>query len=49
MLIEDEFRNAMRRLAVAVNVITISVDGAPMGMTATALSSLCADPPSLLI
>ena len=44
-----EFRRAMRRVAATVNVITVCVDGAPMGITATAMSSLSADPPSLLV
>jgi flavin reductase len=43
------FRGAMRRIAATVNVVTITVDGVPMGMTATAVSSLSADPPSLLV
>ena len=41
------FRQAMRRVASTVNVITICVDGQPMGLTATAMSSLAMDPPSL--
>jgi flavin reductase len=43
------FRAAMRRVASTVNVISICVDGQPMGITATAMSSLSLDPPSLLI
>jgi flavin reductase len=43
------FRQAMRRVASTVNVITICVDGQPMGITATAMSSLAIDPPSLLV
>ena len=43
------FRQAMRRVASTVNVITICVDGNPMGITATAMSSLAMDPPSLLV
>jgi flavin reductase (DIM6/NTAB) family NADH-FMN oxidoreductase RutF len=43
------FRQAMRRVASTVNVITICVDGRPMGITATAMSSLAMDPPSLLV
>ncbi len=45
----DGFRQAMRRVASTVNVITICVDGLPMGITATAMSSLAMDPPSLLV
>lgn len=47
-LIED-FRLAMRRVAATVNVISLNVDGRPMGVTATAVSSLSMDPPSLLV
>jgi flavin reductase (DIM6/NTAB) family NADH-FMN oxidoreductase RutF len=43
------FRQAMRRVASTVNVITICVDGQPQGITATAMSSLAMDPPSLLV
>ena len=45
----ESFRQAMRRVASTVNVITICVDGTPMGITATAMSSLAIDPPSLLV
>lgn len=44
-----DFRQAMRRVASTVNVISICVDGQPMGITATAMSSLAMDPPSLLV
>ena len=43
------FRQAMRRVASTVNVITICVGGEPRGITATAMSSLAMDPPSLLV
>ena len=43
------FKQAMRRVASTVNVITICLDGEPMGITATAMSALALDPPSLLI
>lgn len=45
----EAFRQAMRRVASTVNVISICVDGEPMGITATAMSSLSMDPPSLLV
>ena len=45
----QHFRQAMRRVAATVNVISICVDGVPMGITATAVSSISMDPPSLLI
>lgn len=47
--VNQDFRQAMRRVASTVNVITICVDGEPMGITATAMSSLAMDPPSLLV
>ena len=43
-----DFRLAMRRVAATVNVISLTVDGRPMGITATAVSSLSMEPPSLL-
>ena len=45
----DAFRQALRRVASTVNVITICVKGEPRGITATAMSALALDPPSLLI
>lgn len=47
--VTDAFRQAMRRVASTVNVISICIDGRPMGITATAMSSLAMDPPSLLV
>ena len=43
------FKQAMRRVASTVNVISICVGGEPRGITATAMSALALDPPSLLI
>ena len=45
----ESFRQAMRRVASTVNVISIYVDGQPMGVTATAVSAVSLDPPSLLV
>ncbi len=45
----DSFRDAMRRVASTVNVISLCVDGEAMGITATAVSSISMDPPSLLV
>ena len=45
----DDFRQAMRRVASTVHVVTIRVGGTPMGLTATAVSSLAMAPPSLLV
>ena len=46
---KSDFRKAMRRVASTVNVISICVDGQPMGITATAVSPISMDPPSLLV
>ncbi len=44
------FRRGMRALPGAVSVIAANgADGAPIGLTATAVTSLSADPPSLLV
>jgi len=45
----DAFRQGMRRLAAAVNVITTDLDGEVYGMVATAVCSVSADPPTLLV
>jgi flavin reductase (DIM6/NTAB) family NADH-FMN oxidoreductase RutF len=45
----EAFKQAMRRVAATVNVISICVDGKPMGITATAVSVVSMDPPSLLV
>ena len=45
----DEFRLAMRSLAGAVNLVTSSYRGRKAGMTATAVCSVCAEPPSILV
>ena len=45
----QDFRAAMRRLPAGVSVITTMDGNAPAGMTVTSVSSLSADPPSLLV
>jgi flavin reductase len=45
----DNFRQAMRRFAANVNVITCANGEYLNGMTATAVASVTADPPSVLI
>lgn len=45
----DDFRLAMRRLAGGVCVITSLSQGTRLGITATAVCSLSADPPSVLV
>ena len=47
--LSEAFKLAMRRMAATVNVISICVDGKPMGITATAVSAVSMDPPSLLV
>ena len=44
-----DFKAAMRQLAATVTLVTTFEDGEPHGMTATAVSSLSADPPSVLV
>lgn len=44
-----DFKAAMRQLAATVTLVTTAEDGAHHGMPATAVSSLSADPPSLLV
>ena len=43
------FRQAMRRFPATVTVVTTRRDGTDCGMTATAVTSLSMDPPSLLV
>jgi flavin reductase len=47
--LDQDFRAAMRRLAATVSVVTIWEGTRSLGMTATAVTSLAADPPSLLV
>lgn len=44
----DEFRLGMRRLGGAVNIVTTAHEGIYAGLTATAVTSLSAEPPKLL-
>ena len=48
-LTAPDFRGAMRRLTTTVSVISCSHHDAWYGMTATAVTSVCADPPALLV
>lgn len=43
------FRAAMRRLASTVAVVTAQGDGGPVGMAATSITSLTAEPPTVLV
>ena len=45
----DTFRTGMRRLAGHVCIVTTSFQGQRAGLTATAVSSVAAEPPTLLI
>lgn len=45
----DEFKLVMRRFAASVNVITSADNSVKNGMTATAVCSVSADPPTALI
>ncbi|MEG8221851.1 flavin reductase family protein [Sphingomonas sp. HH69] len=47
--LEDAFRNAMRRHASTVAIITTGDESQWVGMAATAVSSVSSDPPTLLI
>lgn len=44
-----DFKAAMRQLAATVTLVTTNDEGETHGMTATAVSSLSADPPSVLV
>lgn len=48
MISPEEFRLGMRRLPAAVTVVTCRHEGRYWGLTATAVTSLSAEPPSLL-
>ncbi len=45
----ETFRNVMRKLAGSVTVVTTEGDGTFHGFTATAVCSVCAEPPTILI
>jgi len=47
--LEESFKAGMQLLAATVTVVTAEHEGTRAGMAATAVSSLTADPPSLLI
>lgn len=48
MITAEQFRLGMRRLPAAVTLVTCKYDGAYHGLTATAVTSLSAEPASLL-
>jgi flavin reductase len=43
------FRSAMRRLVATVSVVTCADADGWHGMTATAVTSVCIDPPAILV
>jgi len=43
------FKGAMRRLASGVAVITANGANGPLGLTATSITSMCAEPPTVLV
>ncbi len=45
----DEFRDVIGHFASGVGVVTVTHDGRPHGTTANAITSLCVDPPMLLV
>lgn len=45
----QSFRSAMRRMAATVTIVSSSHKGARHGMTATAITSVSMEPPSLLV
>jgi len=45
----DRFRAAMRRLAASVAIVVARGDDGPIGMAATSITSLTADPPAVLV
>lgn len=49
MIRPEDFREAMQRFAGPVTTITTIEDGVPCGLMATAVCSLSADPPSLVV
>lgn len=44
-----QFKTGMRHLAAGVTLVTTRVDAAPYGLVATAVCSVCAEPPTLLV
>lgn len=45
----DAFRHGMRRLTAGVSLVTTKYQGEKLGLIATSVSSLAAEPPSLLV
>ncbi len=47
--VRDKFKQSMRHLAASVALVTTEKDGQRHGMAASSMTSLCMDPPSLLV
>ncbi len=47
--IQEDFRQAMRRIASTVSIITAECDGIPLGMTATSVTCVSFEPLSMLV
>ena len=47
-MLADQFREAMRHLAATVTIVSTEADGTRYGMTATAVTSVSMEPPSIL-
>ena len=47
--VQQEFRNAMAKLAAAVNIITTNGEAGKCGITATAVCSITDSPPTLMV
>lgn len=48
MLSKEDFQDAMARFTAAVTIVTTTDDGEPVGLVATSVCSLSAEPPSLI-
>jgi flavin reductase len=48
-ILETSFKEAMRQVAATVSIISTELGGSRYGMTATAVTSVSLDPPSLLV
>lgn len=46
---QGDFRQAMRRFPTGVTIVTTLLDGKPKGFTANAVTSVSAEPPTILI
>lgn len=46
---QGQFKQGMRRLASGVSIIASEIDGRKVGLAATSLTSLSADPPTLIV